>query len=237
LAHGATTPAIARAPAVQFTTLVGIIGTDTVAVDRYTRDGARIEGIVFMRRPDPHTMQYKATLAPEGRFTQMEIVWRDAKGVEIRAANISYGVDSIRTAFTGSTVRNTGAPSSLDAIPLPPMPDAAYAYGLLEHAATVFLMAPQNASPTLSWYTAGTAKAESRRVRRMAGDTIEIDYIGGPVRVWADPTKRIVWFSVGAPPRRALVTRAAKDVGIQKLHAAFLTRDKLDQPPQQPRDE
>ena len=210
-----------------YTTLVGTIGNDTVAIDRFVRTVNRLEGVVLIRRPHVQTMQYKALLAPEGRFTSMEIVWRDAKGVETRSANISFGTDSIRSQTKDSVSRSYGAPPSLNAIPLPPQPYSANCYSLLEHAAIVLLMAARPPLANLEWINAGASKVEKRSIRRTNGDTVDIDFVAGSVRAVVDSTHRVAWLSIGTAPSVTVVKRSATDVDIAKLTAAFAARDTL----------
>ncbi len=211
----------------QHTTLVGTIGSDTVAVDRFIRSAEHIEGVLFVRRPQPHTMHYKAALAPEGRFSLMEIIWRDTKGVETRSARISFGVDSIRSELKDGSVRKFSAPPTLDAIPLPPQPYASHCYALLEHAAIVLLMSKQPVMTDIEWISAGATKVEKRRIRRSVGDTIAIDFMAGPVRVYADTERRAIWLTVGNKPAQVVVKRSDKDINIEKLVASFVRRDRL----------
>jgi hypothetical protein len=219
-------------PSAQYTTLVGTVGTDTVAVDRFTRNTTTLEGVVFVRRPQPHTMHYKAALAPEGRFSRVEIIWRDAKGVEMRTANISFGVDSIRTEMKGTTALSIAAGPTLDAIPLPPQPYSSHAYSTLEHAAMMLLLTTNRpAAKELEWIVAGNSKAAKHRVTRVAGDTVEIDYVGGQVRaLLGNKDRRLIAMSIGGAPQLTLIRRSASDINIARLTAAYAARDGIKAP-------
>ena len=216
----------AAKPAAQYTVLVGTIGNDTVAVDRFTRDETSLEGVVFVRRPVAHTMHYKASLATEGRVTQMEIVWRDAAGKDMRSAMISFGIDSIRSLMKGGTIPSASAPVRLNAIPVPQQPHAAHVYGFLEHAGIILQLA-NRASTELEWITFGSRNTVKHRVTRVTRDTIEFDYIAGKVVAQIDSTKRLVSMTIGTTPVKTVVTRSDGDVNIIKLTANFADRDTL----------
>jgi hypothetical protein len=225
----------ARSNAPQAVSLVGTIGNDTVAVDRFVRDATVLDGVVFVRRPTPHTLHYKATIAPPaGRFTQLEIVWRDARGTETRSAKMSFGVDSIRSELkAGGVVRSAGALPALDAIPLPPSPDAVHTYALLEHAALV-LVNSNKAMPNLEWLAIGARRTEKRRVRVVLANLVEMDFAAGPLRVYLGPDKRVKSLSIGSGANQTIVRRSESDIDIAKLTASFASRDTLRSAPPPP---
>ncbi|MNC92792.1 hypothetical protein D3C83_92910 [compost metagenome] len=61
----------------------------------------------------------------------------------------------------------------------------------------------------------------------MLGDTVELDFIAGPVRAHADTARRLLWLSIGTTPTQTIVKRAATDIDIAKLVASFASRDTL----------
>jgi hypothetical protein len=221
LAHGASLPTQ------EYTILVGTVGTDTVAVDRFLRDELKLEGVLLVRQPRAHTLHYKAALAPEGRFTHMEMTWRDAEGNDMRTARITFGVDSIRSQLKDSNVRSFSTPPSLDAIPLPPRPWASHAYSILEHAAIVITMSQKGGDVELPWVMADDTSVVTKRARRVGADTLEIEFIAGLVRAGVGEDGRLVWMSGEIDSVTTVVRRAETDIDIDSLKAAFASRDTM----------
>jgi hypothetical protein len=218
----------APSPAIQQTILVGTMGSDTIAVDRFIRDSTSLTGAVFIRRPTPHTINYKATLAPpRGRFTYLELIWRDSRGAEFRRSITSYGIDSIRTQLRDGTVVSYSAAVDLDAVPLPPRADMPHAYSILEHVGIALLAPAGPAATQIPWFASGSNSIAKHRVRRVRGDTVQIDFPAGPVRMHMGSDKRLQWMSIGISPVQTFVQRSDKDIDIAKLAASFAGRDSL----------
>jgi hypothetical protein len=225
LTHGAARPAQ------EHTVLVGTAGGDTIAVDRYLRDETKLEGVLLVREPRPHTLHYKGTFAPEGRFALLEITWRDAAGNDMGSAKITFGVDSIRSRLKHTAIESFSAPPVLDAIPLPPKPYTRYAYSLLEHASIVITQSEMRDEGVMPWILMGARAADTLRTRRLSGNTYEIDYIDGSVRVQVGEDGRIARMDGTIDSIVFVVQRAAGDVDLAALTSSFASRDTL------PRDE
>jgi hypothetical protein len=212
-------------PAQEFATLVGMAGADTVAVDRFARDETTLEGVLLVRTPRTHTMHYKAMLVPGGRISQLEMVWRDATGTEMRSARITFGVDSIRSIWKDGVEKSVSAAPSLAAIPLPPRPYAYQAYSMLEHAGMVVTMAKKPGLVPVEWMLTGGTKSLERRARRMRGDTLEIGFVDGPVRMHLGEGGRLVWLSGELGGTAIVIRRSETDVDLAALTASFARRD------------
>jgi hypothetical protein len=221
-------------PAQDFATLVGTAGTDTVAVDRFTRDETTLEGVLLVRTPRTHTMHYKALLVPGGRFSQLEMVWRDATGAEMRSARITFGVDSIRSTWKDGVEKAVSAAPSLGAIPLPPRPYAYQAYSLLEHAGMVVTMAKNPVSGPVEWMLTGATETVEGRARRMRGDTLEIGFLEGAVRMRLGESGRLVWLSGVLGGTAIILQRSEADVDLAALTASFARRDTAARMPRRP---
>jgi hypothetical protein len=219
LTHGA------MRPAQEYSALIGMSGTDTIAVDRYTRNETTLEGVLLVRSPYTHTLHYTAMLAPDGRFSTLEMVWRNLDGHELRKARIAYGVDSIRSQLSDPTERSFSALPTLDAIPLPPRPYAYNAYAMLEHAVLVITMAKKTTDPALEWILAGATEALARNGHRLSGDTIEVGFLDGPLHAVVDTTGRLVWLSGDVDGRTIIVQRSESDVDLSALATSFASRD------------
>lgn len=221
LTHGAARPAQ------KYTVLIGTVGADTIAVDRFLRDETMLEGVLLVRAPHTHTMHYKGTFAPEGRFALMEITWRDPAGNDMRSAKITFGVDSIRSELKEMAIESFSAPPTLDAIPLPPKPYARYAYSLLEHASIVITLSEMRGEGQMPWILVGGSAADTLRTRRLGANTYEIDYVGGSVRMQVSEDGRLAWMTGTIDSVAFVVQRADGDVDMAGLTAAFAKRDTL----------
>lgn len=67
-------PLAAQAPAY----IVTRLGTDTVAIERYTRSPGKLEGDVVVRNPLVQTFHYAADLGPRGQFKNFHLTARRA---------------------------------------------------------------------------------------------------------------------------------------------------------------
>jgi hypothetical protein len=65
-------PLVAQAPAY----IVTRLGTDTVAIERYTRSPSKLEGDVVVRNPRVQTFHYAADLGPRGQFKNFHLTAR-----------------------------------------------------------------------------------------------------------------------------------------------------------------
>src|SRR5829696_9456056 len=62
------------------TTLIARLGTDTVAVERYTRTATHMEGTVVTRLPATRITRYSVELGPSGAPTRADLSVRDGSG-------------------------------------------------------------------------------------------------------------------------------------------------------------
>src|SRR5829696_5834176 len=62
------------------TTLLARLGTDTVAVERYTRTVTHMEGTLVTRLPGTRITRYSVELGPSGAPTRADLSVRDGSG-------------------------------------------------------------------------------------------------------------------------------------------------------------
>jgi hypothetical protein len=75
------------------------LGTDTVAVERFTRAADRLEGDLVVRTPSTRIIHYVVTLGPGGQPTRAEYTVGRPDGSPIpnapRFANLTFGADTV----------------------------------------------------------------------------------------------------------------------------------------------
>ena len=107
------------------------LGTDTIAVERWTRAGARVEGDVFNRGPTPRVTHYVVTLDGAGRPQRAEFATRAPDGSPIPnvalSAALTFRADSARWEVRRADTTLTGAaPAPAGTVPSIPNSYAMY---------------------------------------------------------------------------------------------------------------
>src|SRR5437016_10760417 len=75
--------------------IVTRLGVDTVAVERYTRTGNKLEGDLVLRHPRVRTIHYVADLGPQGEIRSLSTTVRrpstDPKGPPVMQTVTRFG--------------------------------------------------------------------------------------------------------------------------------------------------
>jgi hypothetical protein len=142
------------------------LGTDTVAVEQFTRDGDRVEGRCIVRTPRTVVRDYTVTLGPDERPVRFEL--HSAPQADRESGAIP---------FTGAHAGAT-----------PYIPNC---WGLLELATRRALRTGDSTASVVA-LTPGRDEPRTITVERQAGDSLSITVIEGvPYRVTADGAGRI----------------------------------------------
>ena len=84
------------------------LGSDTIAVERWTRAGGRVEGDVFNRGPTPRVTHYVVTLDGAGRPQRVEFATRAPDGSTLPNVALSAAMT-----FRGSFLKSS-RPTCID---------------------------------------------------------------------------------------------------------------------------
>jgi hypothetical protein len=166
------------------------LGTDTVAVERFTLRGGQLEGTFVTRAPKTRLQQYSAKLAPDGTVRRFELgtYWGDwISGEPVERVRIDFGVETATVETTigdSSDVRKVVASAGTTPVVL-------NSYALLElvtrrHRPTIGAIEP------LGLFVGG-ASTVLIRLEPGPGDSL-VATLGtiGPLRIALDSTGRIL---------------------------------------------
>jgi hypothetical protein len=205
----ASTAIPAPAPAAT-TTLVTRLGTDTVALEQYTRTATHMEGTLVSRFGGTRISRYSVEFGPNGAPTRANLSVRDGNGAPLsgglQSLAVRYGRDS--AVFVGH--RSASDTSQTFALRGPVLPSLQFSYGLYEVAlARMSRIARDSidfANVPLSF---GTRQATPQAVRVVGRDSVRITAASGrPLYVRHDGRGGIVAVDGTRTTFKVLVTRA-----------------------------
>lgn len=206
---------------------VATLGTDTVSVERYTRRGDRLEGELLVRTPTVQVVRYDATLAPDGRITQLEYAVRPGTGSPPpnapQAITLRVMGDSVRreARFADSTAVRTVA------VPANAILAFGTSYALYEHGLRQLRAAGQP-SGALLFYTGSPRVGQPYPVTFVGADSARLEYFGDPMRVAFDREGRLIGID-GTSTTNKVVVRRGEAADIAALAAAFAARGAMGQ--------
>jgi hypothetical protein len=215
-------------------TFVTTLGTETVAVESYTRSSAKLEGDIVLRVPGTTRYHYKLTFAKDGSVKSSEFVIKPlgALGVdEPRRLALEFGGNSVRLV---SIIRGE---SQTVTRPSGPSPNVVFlggyassfglygSFGMYEHLLT--RVPVSGTSPTtLEAVGADTGKNTTRLVKRPTPAEADVDYFKMAwTRMKLDDAGRILSADATGTTERTL-TKRVEFMDIDRLEKEFLALDR-----------
>jgi hypothetical protein len=199
------------------------IGTDTLAVERYTRTADSIVGEVVSRSPRTATRSYRAWLNPDGTVRRVELTSRAPGATQPPTVSTAdFTADSVLTRVQrGDSVVNLRV-AARGAFPLVNFSHAFYEQAMMHVRAgradsTVLQLAPLGASQTYAMV-----------VRPVGADSMRLSNIAGVQRVATDARGRLLGLNGTESTQKFVVTRV-RDVDVDAFAAEFARRDAASQ--------
>lgn len=229
----ASTAIPAPAP-VATTTLVTRLGTDTVALEQYTRTAAHIEGTLVTHLPATRISRYSVEFGPNGAPTRANLSVRDGNGAPLagglQSLSVRYGRDS--ATFVGH--RSASDTSQAFALRGPVLPSLPYSYGLYEVAlARLSIIARDSIEFANVPLAFGTRQATPQAVRVVGRDSVRITVNGRPLYVRHDGHGRIVAADGRQTTFKVLVERV-DSLDLESIARAWAQREQGSAPAGQP---
>jgi hypothetical protein len=212
------------------TTLLTRLGTDTLAVEQYTRTSTHMEGVLVVRLPATRMSRYSIALGPTGVPTRADYSVRKGDGTpipdELQSLSVRYAADSIylighRSA--GDTMRAIVARRDI-------LPYASGSYGLYELAfarllassrdSAQFAMVPMN---ILVRTTTPIA------VKLIGRDSARIDFFGNPLFARHDGRGGILFIDGSKTTVKVRVDRVAS-IDVEALAREWAGREAASSP-------
>ncbi len=170
-------------------TFVSMLGTDTIAIERYTRSGNKLEGDILSRYPQVQVIHYVADLSG-GRFRGMSVSTRRPGG-DPAAPPLFSAVTLIRDSTATIEVQRGGRPDTVNSRTrsfsgraVPAIPSFPAAAGLYEQ---ILLFHPPGMADSLKLPTPGSAFGDNSSISliRRSRDTVVLasSFNGGWVEV------------------------------------------------------
>jgi hypothetical protein len=194
------------------------LGSDTVAVERFTRTEDRLEGDLVVRTPNTRIAHYVITLDPGGLPTRAEYSLRRPDGSPVpnapRSATLVFGPDTVVSVVTRDTAvtRRIAARSAFPSMG----PSFAMVELVLRH-----LMASGRDSADIAMVGVGAQTANVFPTRIMRPDSARITwFLGAPQRARIDREGRILALDATATTFKVRVDRLP-NVDVAAVANAF----------------
>jgi hypothetical protein len=219
------TPAFAQASAQQGETaaFVVTIGTDTLAVEKFTRTRERITGEVVSRSPRTVTRSYTATLNPDGTVQRVEMTSRQPGATQPpTVVNVDFTADSAFTRIQrGDSVVNYRVAAAH------PFPLVGYSHAFYEQA-MMHARGLRADSLQVALVPVGANQSYAMTLRAVGADSLRLANIAGVQHVATDARGRLLGLNGMESTQKFMVTRLP-DVDVDAFAAEFARRDAAQQ--------
>ena len=200
------------------------LGTDTVAVESFTRTADRLVGDRVIRAPRVSLLHYEATLGPDGTVAAFEASSRPGNRLDLPA------LESARIEIHGDSavVRLRQADSTRSyVVHLRPgaVPMFNSTYALYGQMTRQFARQKLDSMP-VDMIMPGVLAAVPTMLTRIAADSVAIDYYGNPLEAKVDSSGRLLGLSGAKTTVKVRVTRSdsADVAALAHSFAAIETR-------------
>ena len=199
------------------------LGSDTLAVERYSRSGTRFESDIAARIPRTRRMHYTGTLNPDGTMKEIRItgtpVSQGPGQLPPLDATLVFGRDSAR-----STLK-LGDSTIVAAAAVKPgvMPVTTFSFALYELIAVRALQSKADSVGVQVLGLGANQTFDTYAVRRGAG-AMDIGYFGSPMHLKIDRDGRVLSVDGSETTNKVMVERVAT-VDVDKAARDFAARD------------
>ena len=219
LAALVTAPLLAQSDSGAFVTR---LGTDTVAVERWTRTADRLTGDRVVVSPRVELVHYAATIAPGGRIASFESTSRPGAALDgpaARSTSVVFGGDSAEVSITtGDSTRSYRTAVRRGAVPM-----LGSVFALYEQMARQAAAANAD-SLGLDMVFPGVLNPFATYVKRLGRDSVAIGYFGNPMHARVDAAGRVLGFDGSRTTQKFVITRQPS-ADVPALARAFAERE------------
>jgi hypothetical protein len=205
---------------------VTMLGSDTIAVERFARAGRRVEGDLLTRSPRTRLTHFVATLGKDGAVTRFETTTMPtASGTgdapRERTVVSILGDSAIMEVTKGDTTRTMRGAVGRGALPSVAMTS----YAMYEQAVR-WLLGRKLDSTSVDVIFPGSKRTYPTAITRRGRDSVSIDFFGDPRLARIDGDGRILGVDASRTTVKVRVTRVAGvGVDIDALARASAERD------------
>jgi len=227
--------AIPRPVPITSTTLIARLGSDTIAIERYTRTARKMEGLIVTRLPVTRIGRYSVDLDPAEAPTRADYSVRDGDGAALPGGMQSLSARFLRDSVVLVGHRTAGDTSSGFAVRGPVLPFVNNSYALYELA-----LARMSATGRDSLVCAvvplsmGTRQATLRGLRVIGPDLVRIDFGGNPLMLRHDGHGTILRVDGSRTTFKVSVERTTFDVDLEAIARVWKLKEQASAPAGQP---
>lgn len=197
------------------------LGVDTMVVERYVRTADRLEAWSLNRQPATIRRHYVLTFDAKGAPARLEYEGGRADGSQpMTKVAMTLGGETATVVLT----RNGQDTTMTIATPGGAIPSIGNSFALTEVAVARFLASKAD-SATIATLPLGAPRVQPQAMKRVAKNTLHVDYFGAPWVTTVDAEGRIVSVDGSQSAGKVLVSRV-KDVDVAALEQDFVARDK-----------
>ncbi len=190
------------------------LGTDTLAVERFTRTPQRVEGSVLTRSPKTSVQQYTGTFAADGGLQHFELASRAAADT---ATPTRVTVDAAGGSVRVRTERGEEVRDTTFSVQAPLLPYLGNAYALFEPA-FVRLRASGADTLRMALLPVGGRRTVPVTFSRVGNDSVGVELFSGRSVARVDEEGRLLGWDGSGSTVKVLVEREAT-VDLERLTA------------------
>jgi hypothetical protein len=197
------------------------LGTDTVAVERFTRTNSTLTGDLVLRTPSTRIVHYTAALASDARVTRMHATVTPAgQAAPAQTMDLTWAGDTaVQTITARGTTRTVRVASRAGTTPwLFP------SYVLIEQAVRQAL-ATRRDSVTLPLVVLGGRGTFATTIVRLTHDSVRTTTASGDSRLAMSPSGDLLGLISPTSTEKVRVTRLLS-LDVKAMARRFATRDK-----------
>jgi hypothetical protein len=204
---------------------VTTLGRDTIAFERFTRTGNRLEGTVVQTVPRTRIVDYVVTLADNGQVARLEVHARPAVpgpgGQPPVDAIADFGASGITAVMKRGATTDTAKVALTSGLLLPLYTNT---WGVMELSTQAAAKAGSD-SVALSWYAPGQPRLFPSSVIRRGNDSVAVDFFGSPIMIRTDKSGRILGVNGNRTTQKVLAERLSS-LDMAKLTESFAARER-----------
>lgn len=198
----AAAPAAAQRPAADSAALMTVLGTDTLALERWVRTPGRVEAAAVIRSPRTTLRRYTLDLTPSGTMRRYEerVLDPAAPGGAPVRTEVVEATDSgwVRRLVEGDSIRTSRVEAGADALPWVDLVHWPFELALPGVPATGSVTRP---------FLAGGRPLAYTLARTGPGEVTLTHPFRGPSVVRTDPAGRLLALDAAETTRKVVVTR------------------------------
>ncbi len=202
------------------------LGSDTMAVEVYTRSASGFEGQLLTRSPVTRVASYTGTLSSEGTISRLEVDFQtpeenpEGPGPEHWSITIEGDSATVeRTANGESSTTRVEAPAGL----IPQIGRAPWSYAIVEQAVKQAIASGSDSYP-VQLMSGSRPQPSPNTITRVDSETVSWGFFGMPMTAQVDAEGKVLALS-GSQTTMAVEGEAVTGIDLASMASEFAARD------------